>query len=86
MFVCSRLAGAQGREWNAQGTKGRDGKRENEPNGEKRKSKKVMMKESRVPKIRRYGKGEEDGQNKVKIKIVLMSSRCGLKDEFEFGV
>lgn len=45
MFVCSRLAGAQGREWNAQGTKGRDGKRENEANWEKRKSKKVMMKE-----------------------------------------
>lgn len=69
MFVCSRLAGAQGREWNAQGTKGRDGKRENEANGEKRKRRKVMMK-----KIQRYGKGEEDGQIKIKDKEVLMSS------------
>lgn len=74
MFVCSRLAGAQGKEWNAQGTKGRDGKRENEANGEKRKRRKVMMKKRRVPKIQRYGKGEEDGQIKMKGKEVMMSS------------
>lgn len=77
MFVCSRLAGAQGREWNAQGTKGRDGKRENAANGEKRKRRKVMMKESRVPKIQRYGKGEEDGQIKMKALIRrLLTATC----------